>query len=319
MSVKLSRQLAVLPVEKYRLPKDGRKWQAVARNRMMLADFLGTHGDGDGSRVFPSVATMAKKFGWSESKTYYLLADLKELRLLESTPHYSAPKHHRTRIRQMNIAAFLDHPGLQDRQSQDSKIGQDSKIQDSKIDMQDSKIRVQDSNVTLEPKDTVTDTTTVTTTKSPASPSPIVKRRLQVIEEFSEEVYVALLEFEAMRKKIRKPIPTEHAFELLLKELGRLRREGNDPLEVVNQSIMRSYQGFFPVRNGGNNGRAESFAERNQRKSQETLSRVRRNLDAVDDKVGELLPEPRRNGAGGSDVCGSAPGPHRSAVGKRLF
>lgn len=39
MSVKLSRELAKLPIEKYRLPKDGRKWQAVARNRMMLADF----------------------------------------------------------------------------------------------------------------------------------------------------------------------------------------------------------------------------------------------------------------------------------------
>jgi hypothetical protein len=83
---------------------------------------------------------------------------------------------------------------------------------------------------------------------APASPSPVENRRQLVIEEFSEEVYRALLEFEAMRKKIRKPIPTEHAFTLLLKELGRLRREGNDPLEVVNQSIMRSYQGFFPVR-----------------------------------------------------------------------
>jgi hypothetical protein len=64
--------------------------------------------------------------------------------------------------------------------------------------------------------------------------------------------------------------------------------------------------------NGSNNS-GESFTERNQRKSQETLDRVRRNLDAVDEKVGKLLPEPHRYGPGNSDVCGSTAGSESGA------
>jgi len=152
-SVKLSRSLATIPIDRYRMAKDARKWKAVAQNRMALAEFLGNHGDGDGTRIFPAVATMAKKFGWSESKTYYLLDDLRKLRLLEDTPHYSAPKFHRTRVRQLNVAAFLTvqdskiEVGLQDSNAQNA--------QDSKIESQDSKIEVQDSNVTLETTATV--------------------------------------------------------------------------------------------------------------------------------------------------------------------
>ena len=171
MSVKLSRELAVLPVEKYRLPKDGRKWQAVARNRMMLADFLGTHGDGDGSRIFPSIRTMMRKFGWSHGKTCYLLADLRELRLLENTKNYSSPKHHRTRVRQMNVTAFLDHSGVQDRQSQESKIEQESNIQDSNIGAQESKIEVQESNAYVGHNSHSNRHLTVTTAKTPLPPA----------------------------------------------------------------------------------------------------------------------------------------------------
>lgn len=71
MSIKLSRELARISIEKYRMAKDGRKWSAAARNRMSLAEFLATFGDADGSRIFVSVRTMAEKFGWSESKTYF--------------------------------------------------------------------------------------------------------------------------------------------------------------------------------------------------------------------------------------------------------
>ena len=36
----------------------------------------------------------------------------------------------------------------------------------------------------------------------------------------------------------------------LIKELEKLKGEGNDPNEVLNQSIMRSYTGVFPLKNG---------------------------------------------------------------------
>lgn len=53
--------------------------------------------------------------------------------------------------------------------------------------------------------------------------------------------------FIAMRKKIRKPL-TDYAVQLAIKTLARLREEGNDPQEVLDQSIMNSWQGLFAVK-----------------------------------------------------------------------
>ena len=58
-----------------------------------------------------------------------------------------------------------------------------------------------------------------------------------------------------MRKKIRKPA-TEHAKELIVKKLVRLRRQMvNDPIAVLEQSIMQCNQGVWPI--------AIPFANRN--------------------------------------------------------
>jgi len=185
-SRKLSRELAAIPIERYRMWKDGRKWKAVAGERMSLAEFLGNHADGDGSRVYPAISTMMRKFGWCHGKVCYLLDDLRELRLLEDTPNYSGPQFHRTRIRKMNLDVFLavlsyddmaklfDEAmaeeiqrsfdlalaqdaervkaisGVQDSDFQESKIEiQESNIQnqESKIEVQESKIEVQESKI----------------------------------------------------------------------------------------------------------------------------------------------------------------------------
>jgi hypothetical protein len=187
-SVKLSRELAKIPVGKYRLEEDGRKWKAICHDRMGLAGFLGVHGDGDGTRIFLSIKTMMQHFKWSHGKLCYLLEDLRELLLLEDTPNYS---HHGTRIRQMNLAAFLDRPepplpdpkprkpkppkpdsdsgagdtaGVQHTNGKESNIGtkesnigtgeQDAGVQHSEAGVQDttqeSKIEGQESNVTLD-------------------------------------------------------------------------------------------------------------------------------------------------------------------------
>ena len=50
--------------------------------------------------------------------------------------------------------------------------------------------------------------------------------------------------FEEMRKKIRKPM-TEYAKKLILKKLSTLK---DDPNEILEQSIMNSWQGIFPLR-----------------------------------------------------------------------
>lgn len=115
---------------------------------------------------------------------------------------------------------------------------------------------------------------------APASPSPVVvNRRHVVIEEFSEETYLALLEFEKHRKQMKRPL-TERGFELLLKKLGELRAQGQDPVRVIEQSIMCGYQGIFPVK-GNQDGKHESFEERRQRKSAEAIRAVRGRADEI--------------------------------------
>lgn len=55
--------------------------------------------------------------------------------------------------------------------------------------------------------------------------------------------------FVEMRAKIRKPL-TGTAKTLIFKRLDALRAEGNDPEAVLNQSVMNSWQGVFPLREG---------------------------------------------------------------------
>ena len=53
--------------------------------------------------------------------------------------------------------------------------------------------------------------------------------------------------FLAMRKKIKK-VPTDRAIDLLIMKLEKLRADGEDVGQVLDQSTMGNYQGLFPVR-----------------------------------------------------------------------
>lgn len=53
--------------------------------------------------------------------------------------------------------------------------------------------------------------------------------------------------FIAMRTKIKK-VPTDRAIELLIMKLEKLRDDGEDVGQVLDQSTMGNYQGLFPVR-----------------------------------------------------------------------
>ena len=68
-------------------------------------------------------------------------------------------------------------------------------------------------------------------------------KNIIIPEWINKETWEAFLE---MRKK-KKAVPTEKAIELLIKELEKLKARGEDPNEVLNQSIMRNYTGVFPV------------------------------------------------------------------------
>jgi hypothetical protein len=134
--LRLSRDLSRVPLDRYRIPeKDGRKWKAIARERMALAEWLAIHGDADGSRIFPSVASMMRHFGWSHGKTFYLLNDLKELQLLKSS---GLTGEHGTRVRRMDLAAFIG-AGVQDSAGagvQDSRSSPGAGVQHSRAGVQ---------------------------------------------------------------------------------------------------------------------------------------------------------------------------------------
>lgn len=76
----------------------------------------------------------------------------------------------------------------------------------------------------------------------------ILKKPIFVLPDWiDKKTWEAFLE---MRKK-KRAVPTERAKELLVKELEKLRAEGYDPTEVLNQSIMRNYTGVFPLKEAG--------------------------------------------------------------------
>lgn len=67
--------------------------------------------------------------------------------------------------------------------------------------------------------------------------------------------------YEEMRSKIKKPLTT-YAKKIAIKKLNALRLQGNDPIEVLEQSIFNSWQGLFPIREVGP---ALDFDEENRR------------------------------------------------------
>jgi len=54
-------------------------------------------------------------------------------------------------------------------------------------------------------------------------------------------------EYKKMRMKIKKPM-TDRAVELAIKKLETLKSEGYDPQQVLEQSILNSWQGLFPLK-----------------------------------------------------------------------
>ena len=72
--------------------------------------------------------------------------------------------------------------------------------------------------------------------------------------------------FLSMRESIKKPMSPE-AIELAFRKLDRMHKAGENVSEVIEQSIMNSWQSFYPVRKDElrivQNGHAKSKLERN--------------------------------------------------------
>ncbi len=86
----------------------------------------------------------------------------------------------------------------------------------------------------------------------PTVPTEKDKKETILPNWINPETWTAFMEI----RKAKKAPGTEHAKTLLFKALERMKIAGDDPNEVLEQSIMNGWKGVFPL--GGNNGRART-------------------------------------------------------------
>jgi len=67
-------------------------------------------------------------------------------------------------------------------------------------------------------------------------------------KEEKSKLDLAFFEFEKMRNKIKKPL-TDNAKKLILDKLNELSKDEETQIQILEQSIMNSWQGVFPLRN----------------------------------------------------------------------
>ena len=99
------------------------------------------------------------------------------------------------------------------------------------------------------------------------------------------------LSFVEMRKKIRKPM-TEHAAQLICLKLEKLKAEGNDPVEVLEQSIRNCWQDVFVTREEKGNGtvQSKSFERIRNENTDAALNRVLEHGMLAAQESGSALP-----------------------------
>ncbi len=71
------------------------------------------------------------------------------------------------------------------------------------------------------------------------------------------------------RKKTKSPL-TEHARELAIRELEKLKVAGNDPAKVLNQSILRGWKGLFPLKGDDHDASRKNQTNGHQHPQQRT-------------------------------------------------
>ena len=74
-----------IPLEQFKMDKDGREWKHVAGQRRTMFIELSSFSNADGTNIFPKISTLMQRLGWSHGKVCYILDDLKEMGRVERT------------------------------------------------------------------------------------------------------------------------------------------------------------------------------------------------------------------------------------------
>ena len=74
-----------------------------------------------------------------------------------------------------------------------------------------------------------------------------VKNVRNIYKDFSDGLKKALDDFVDMRTKIKKPL-TERAMQLAINKLNEFTNNEKTQIEIINQSVMNSWQSFYPLK-----------------------------------------------------------------------
>lgn len=250
-----------------RMLKDGSlQCGPVERNVLLL---LAGFADPDGSNIMQSYDSIRQVTGFSKSAVRRAIESwlrIGALILVKPGRHHDAPVY---RLDLKIIASFPEsaqgeHP--QSAQEEHPKSAQGApRVPQGALERHLP-------SLPINPTDKKEERTLAALAVASQVPSYLMAGRNRAIEEFSEEVYLALLDFERHRKKLHAPL-TEKALELILKKLGQFRAQGMDPIRVIEQSIECGWRGLFPLRKESRE-QPKSFDERRREKSAAAINKV---------------------------------------------
>lgn len=83
--------------------------------------------------------------------------------------------------------------------------------------------------------------------------------RDKIIDTYTTDIDLkqSILDFIEMRKQKKKPV-SEKALVLIFKELDKLSKTDQDKIDILNQSIMNSWQGIFELKGGFKGGQVKT-------------------------------------------------------------
>jgi hypothetical protein len=246
-----------LPLERYRLPTDGRKWKQSARSRAAMLSHLSLFANADGTFVRESPGVEAKNFSPSYARmmkrfahaTFFRLTnDLKKLALLDWTRR----DHHGRRI--YTITPHSEHVSYSD---------------DNTSHIRENTYHIQTEHVSPAAGDpektriTTRQKTRITSNNVPSLGLPSLESKSfrQIHSAKSALDFTTALPdwiplepwngWIEMRKQKRVP-NTPHSIKLAITTLTKLRSDGHDPGEVLDQSTLRGWTGLFEINETGN-------------------------------------------------------------------
>jgi uncharacterized protein YdaU (DUF1376 family) len=126
-----------------------------------------------------------------------------------------------------------------------------------------------------------------TTSNSNANTTP-APMALSVYEEPVVPITLWLSFVEIRKKKKGRPF-SEHAGELIRRRLQRFKDDGEDPVEILENTIRNGWMDVYSLK-GKRNGQAESFHEKRSRTSAEAIRDIFRSDEHMARKIQRTLP-----------------------------